>query len=192
MFDPLLRRVVDPPLNAAGRAVASWGVSANAVTLLGLVVGLAGAAAIAQNAYGWGLAGLLANRVLDGLDGAVARVRGKTAYGAYLDSVCDFVFYAAVPLAFGVSSPERLLPALVLTASFLVSGASFLAFAAVAPAEGEKGFTYLAGLAEGGETILVFVLMALVPEWFAPLAYGFAALCLLTALARLVVARKRL
>jgi len=43
------------------------------------------------------LNGLLANRVVDGLDGAVARATVATVRGAFLDIVLDFAFYAAFP-----------------------------------------------------------------------------------------------
>ena len=40
MFDARLRPLIDPPLNAAGRWIAGRGISANAVTLIGLAFGL--------------------------------------------------------------------------------------------------------------------------------------------------------
>ena len=41
MFDSALRPLIDPPLNAMGRALARRGISANALTLTGLLLGLA-------------------------------------------------------------------------------------------------------------------------------------------------------
>ncbi|MGL5287583.1 MAG: hypothetical protein ACRC8D_15765, partial [Aeromonas sp.] len=49
-----------------------------------------------------------------------------------------------------------------------------------------KSLYYLGGLTEGSETMALFMLMCLWPEWFAPLAYGFALLCLLTTISRVV------
>ena len=40
MFDAVMRRIVDPPLDRAGRRVAALGLGANAVTLGGFAVGL--------------------------------------------------------------------------------------------------------------------------------------------------------
>jgi len=45
-------------------------------------------------------------------------------------------------------------------------------------------------LAEGAETILVFTLFCLAPAFFAPLAYAFAALCLMSAAGRILLAAK--
>ncbi len=195
MLDAKLRPLIDPPLNALGRALAGAGVTANALTFTGLALGLAGAAAIAFGHIGWGLALILANRLLDGLDGAVARARGPSDLGGYFDIVADFAFYVSIPLGFGILSPANTLPALVLVASFVLTGVSFLAFAVIAgkrgattEAHGKKSFFYSTGLAEGTETILVFIAMCLLPAWFGPIAYGYAALCALTVFQRSAMA----
>jgi phosphatidylglycerophosphate synthase len=159
------------------------------------VLGLAGAAAIAFGHIGWGLGLILANRVADGLDGAVARVRGPSDLGGYFDIVADFAFYVSIPLGFGVLAAENTLPALVLVASFVLTGVSFLAFAVIAAKRGEettahgrKSFFYSTGLAEGTETIALFIAMCLFPAWFPVLAYGYAALCVLTVFQRSALA----
>lgn len=195
MLDAKLRPLIDPPLNAAGRALAGLGITANALTFTGLVLGLAGAAAIALGQIGWGLALIIANRLLDGLDGAVARVRGPSDLGGYFDIVADFAFYVSIPLAFGILSAANALPALVLVASFVLTGVSFLAFAVIAgkrgattEAHGKKSFFYSTGLAEGAETIAVFIAMCLWPACFGPIAYAYAGLCVLTVFQRSAMA----
>ena len=196
MLDSPMRRLIDPPLNAAGRALARAGIGANAVTLLGLALALGTAVAIATGQLKWALVLLAANRIVDGLDGAVARATRLTDTGGYLDSVCDYVFYAAVPLAFAWQLPaSNALPAAALLASFLLTAASFLGFATLAAkrglssqTQGRKSFYYSRGLIEGTETIAAFAAMLLWPAWFAPIAWTLAALCLLTALLRTVAA----
>lgn len=197
MFDAKLRPLIDPPLNRAGQALARAGVTANQLTACGLIVGLAAATAIAFGAYGWGLALIVANRLLDGLDGAVARAQGPSDLGGYFDIIADFAFYVAVPVGFGVADPANTLAALVLVASFVLTGVSFLAFATIAAkrgvetaAHGKKSFFYSTGIAEGGETIIVFIAMGLWPQAFVPLAYGYAILCLLTLIQRSLLARR--
>lgn len=198
MFDAKLRPLIDPPLNRAGRILAGVGLSANVLTFAGLAIGLAGAVAIALGQLWIGLALLIANRLLDGLDGAVARVTAPTALGGYFDIVADFACYVSVPLAFGVLDPANTLPALVLVASFVLTGTSFLAFAVTAAERGEsteahgrKSFFYSTGLAEGGETIAVFIAMCVWPQAFAWIAYGYAALCVLTVFQRSAMAVAR-
>jgi phosphatidylglycerophosphate synthase len=195
VLDARLRPLIDPPLNAVARRVARTGVTANAITFAGLVLGLAGAGAIAFGNPGWGLALIVANRLLDGLDGAVARARGPSDLGGYFDIVADFAFYVSVPVGFGILAPANALPALVLTASFVLTGVSFLAFAVIAAkrgatteAHGKKSFFYSTGLAEGTETIIVFIAMCLFPAWFGPIAYAYAALCVLTVFQRSAMA----
>jgi phosphatidylglycerophosphate synthase len=195
MFDARLRPVIDPPLNRLGFALAARGVRANALTLIGLGFGLAAAVAIGFGAFGAALALILLNRLLDGLDGAVARAAGPTAFGGYLDIVADFAFYVSVPVGFGFVSPANLPYALILVASFVLTGVSFLAFAVVAAqqghetrAHGRKAFFYSTGLAEGGETIIAFCAMCLLPRAFPELATGFATLCVVTVFQRTMLA----
>lgn len=195
MLDAKLRPLIDPPLNALGRTLAGMGVTANALTFTGLALGLGGAAAIVLGHIGWGLALIIANRLLDGLDGAVARARGPSDLGGYFDIVADFAFYVSIPLGFGLLAPANLLPALVLVASFVLTGVSFLAFAVIAgkrgaetQAHGKKSFFYSTGLAEGAETIVVFIAMCLAPAWFGAIAYAYAGLCVLTVFQRSAMA----
>jgi phosphatidylglycerophosphate synthase len=197
VFDAKLRPWIDPPLNRIGVTCARRGISANAVTLAGLALGLAAAATIAAEGPVWlALGALLLGRFADGLDGAIARATQKTDLGGYLDIFCDFVFYGAVPLAFVLREPEANgLAGAVLLFSFYINAASFLGFAVMAEkrgmqttAQGQKSLYYAAGLLEGFETILFFALIAAFPALFVPAALGFAALCTVTAVARVMLA----
>lgn len=195
MLDARLRPLIDPPLNSAGRVIAGWGVSANMLTFAGLALGLGGAVAIAFGELWLGLALIIANRLADGLDGAVARATAPTDLGGYFDIVGDFAFYVSIPLAFGIMAPANAMPALVLVASFVLTGVSFLAFAVIAAKRGQetekhgnKSFFYSTGLVEGAETIAVFIAMCLFPHWFGMIAYGYAALCVLTVFQRSAMA----
>ncbi|HSG53889.1 MAG TPA: CDP-alcohol phosphatidyltransferase family protein [Paracoccaceae bacterium] len=197
MFDAKLRPLINPPLDALGRLLARSGIGANAVTLVGLVPAFAAGWAIAGQHYLAALALVLLNRLIDGLDGAVARSRGPSDFGGYLDMLADYVFYLAVPIGFGIASPDNTIAALVLVASFTLTAVSFLVFAALAAKHGRetsdhgaKSFFYSTGLAEGAETIAVFVAMCLWPAAFVPLALGYAALCALTVIQRTVLAHR--
>ena len=193
MFDRPLQSLISPLLTAAARVLVKLGVRADSVTWAGFALGLAGAAAIALQQPLAGLALILASRLADGLDGAVARLTQPTDRGAFLDITLDFVFYASVPLAFALADPTaHALAAAVLLAAFVGTGSSFLAFAVLAERRGlarlafpNKGLYYLGGLTEAGETLACFTAMCLWPAGFPVLALGFAALCGLTLLARL-------
>ena len=195
MLDAALRRLIDPPLDRAGRALAGIGLGADAVTLGGFAVGLAALPLIATGNYAAGLAAFLLNRLADGLDGAVARHRGPTDFGGYLDIVGDFLVYAALPLGFALARPENALPATFLVVSFVGTGSTFLAYAIIAAKHrvhtsrrGSKAFYYLGGLTEGTETIAFFAAACLFPAAFPALAWGFGALCWVTTISRVLAA----
>lgn len=193
MFD---RRVLDASrglLDAlAGRLVA-LGVKPDHVSWLGFLVGLGAVPLIATQHYSWALPFILLNRLFDGVDGALARRVGASDRGAFLDVSLDFLFYSSIPLAFAIADPAaNALPAAVLIYAFVGTGSTFLAFAIIAAKRGlagtaypDKGFYYLGGLTEATETIAVFAAMCLLPAWFAPLAYVFAALCGMTTITRI-------
>ena len=198
MLDARARQIINPPLNALGRALAKTGISATAVTLIGLVLGLLSAVMIAQGAPLAALIPLLASRLADGLDGAIARATHKTDFGGYLDIASDFLFYGAVPVGFVVLNPtDNAIAGAVLLLSFYFNAASFLGFAILAEkrgmetsAQGSKSLYYSNGLLEGTETILFFVALCLMPWAFAPLAWVFAILCFATAALRIWAARE--
>lgn len=196
MLDGWARRRIDPALDGVAGALHTAGVSANTITLSAFVIGAAAALAIALSALWTGLILILASRLGDGLDGAVAKRAGRTDLGGYLDIVLDFAFYGMIPLAFVILDPAANgIPGALLIAVFYANGASFLAYAAIAEkrglagnARGPKSLFFTTGLAEATETIAVFVAFCLFPAWFAILAYAFAALTAYTTLSRVVLA----
>ncbi len=182
-------------LDRVGALLARWGLGANAVTVGGFLPGAGAWAALALESYMTAFALIVANRLADGLDGAVARRNGITDLGGYLDIVLDFLFYAGVPFFFAVGRPAAALPAAFLMFSFVGTGTSFLAFAAIAAkrglsteARGRKSIYYLGGLTEGAETIALFLLICWLPEQFALLAWTFGGLCWLTTASRIASA----
>lgn len=193
MLDRAIQQALRPAFGRAGAALVRLGVGADAVTLAGFVTGMAAALAIGLRQFVAGLVLLLISRLLDGLDGAVARASTPTDRGGFLDITLDFLFYAAIPLGFAFADPAaNALPAAVLLASFIGTGSSFLAFAALAEKRGltdtalpGKSFYFLGGLTEATETIAAFAAMCLWPQWFGPIAYGFAALCVITTALRI-------
>lgn len=194
MFDRALNDRLQRPLQALARWLAGQGVRADHLTWAGFAVGLLAVPLIASGHPRWALLAMALNRLADGLDGTLARLTAPTDRGAFLDITLDFLFYASIPLAFALANPAANgLAAAVLLFAFMGTASSFLAFAVLAARRGltstaypRKGFYYLGGLTEATETLAVFTLMCLVPTWFVPLALGFAALCALTTVTRVV------
>lgn len=198
MLDRHLRPLIDPPLDRIGQSLAARGITANAVTLTGLGLGLIAAVVIWLGAPLWALIPLLASRLADGLDGAVARATRKTDFGGYLDIAADFLFYGMIPLAFVLTDPASNGAAgAFLLASFYFNGTSFLGYAILAEkhghkttAQGQKSLYYSNGILEGTETIVFFILLCLFETYFAPLAWIFGTLCFVSAALRIYAASR--
>ena len=190
MFDRIVLKLTKPLVDSAARRTHRAGYTADQVTLIAFGLGMVSAVLIALGHSHIAILPLLAGRLLDGLDGALARLSQSTDRGAFLDISLDFLFYAAVPLAFATVDP---LAAAVLLAAFIGTGTSFLAYAIIAEKRGDKNtaypsksFYYLGGLTEGTETVTCFVAMCLWPQHFALFAYIYATLCCVTTATRLV------
>jgi phosphatidylglycerophosphate synthase len=174
----------------------AWKISANSVTAMGFLLGMGAAGLIASQQYLPGLALFLVSRVLDGLDGAVARQTRLTDLGGYLDITLDFIVYASMVFAFALADPvQNALPAAFLTTSFMAPAATFLAYAIIAAKRGitteirgKKSLYYLGGLTEGFETILTISLMCLLPAWFPVIAVVYALMCWITGGTRIAAA----
>ncbi len=188
MLDRHLHPRIKPLLNRLAARLDRPGISPDGISLFGFVIGALSVVFLALHWYGAALAAILINRLCDGLDGALARRRGLTDAGGFLDIALDFLFYALVPFGFVLADPlVNGLPGAWLLFAFIGTGSSFLAFAALAakhnldnPGYAHKSFYYLGGLTEGAETIALFVLCTLFPAWFPLLAGVFGALCWLT------------
>lgn len=181
MLDEFFRLHKERWLGPMARAVAGW-CSPLAITLLALAIGLGATLAASRAAWTLALLLWLANRVLDGLDGVVARVSGRQSeLGGYLDILCDFVVYGAMPVAIALALDTRAvwLSSTVLLMSWFVNAASWMYLAAVlekrgagAASRGElTSVTMPRGLVAGTETVLFFSLFLLLPVHYVSLAW---------------------
>lgn len=194
MLDRFSLKLARPLLESTAHFLAARKISADQVTLLGFIIGIGGAVFIACEFYISGLILILLNRLADGVDGTLARSQETTDSGAFLDISLDFIFYSGVVFGFALAAPsQNSLAATALIFSFIGTGSSFLAFAVMAERRGltnlqlpDKGFYYLGGLAEGTETVLLFILFCLFPRSFSTLAWIFAGICLLTTTMRII------
>lgn len=105
MLDSHLHPRLKPLLNAVAGALDRPGISPDGLTLVGFAIGVLALPFLALGWYGAALAAILLNRLLDGLDGALARRRGLTDAGGFLDIALDFLFYALVPFGFILADP---------------------------------------------------------------------------------------
>jgi phosphatidylserine synthase len=181
MLDEFFRRHKERWLAPLARLLAGW-CHPLAITALGLVVGLASAVAASRAAWGLALGLWCANRVLDGLDGVVARTSARQSeLGGYLDIVADFAVYGAMPIGLALALDDRAawLASTALLMSWFVNAASWMYLAAVlekrgagAAARGElTSITMPRGLVAGTETVVFFVLFLAFPAQYVPLAW---------------------
>jgi phosphatidylglycerophosphate synthase len=192
MLDPVARAVVGPAMRWAGKRLAAVGVTANALTLFGLAVGIAAAVAAGRGVWMMALVLWLINRGLDGLDGAVARLAEPTDQGAFLDIAADFTVYGAFVVGVAVAVPDARLACAFLLAAYYVNGSVFLAFSSLAERRGldtgdERSLRFIGGLTEGTETVIAHGLFCLLPAAAAVIAWVFAGMVAATALWRVAL-----
>lgn len=197
MLDSHIRPLIDPPLNKVAYHLSKKGVTANMVTAIGFAIGLLSFIALAIQAYEVAIFFIILSRLMDGLDGPIARQTQATDLGGYLDIVSDFVFYAGAVFFFAVGQPHVSLAATFLIFSFFGSACSFLAYAIIAAKheinhekQGKKSFYYLSGITEGTETIMTLILICLFPDHFVWIASIYGILCWLTAIGRTLQAMR--
>ncbi|MFP6808846.1 MAG: CDP-alcohol phosphatidyltransferase family protein [Pseudomonadales bacterium] len=199
MIDHQFRKLIDPPLDKLAQALHQSNITANQVTIAGFMLGMSVIPLLAFHQFMITLLVIIINRLADGLDGAIARNRGVTDAGGYLDIVLDFIFYSAVIFGFCLALPEQAVYGAFLIFSFIGTGSSFLTLSIFAAKRslttkrrGMKSIYYLGGLTEGFETIVCLILMCLVPDWFWLIASIFGILCWVTTLSRIITSVKLL
>lgn len=193
MLDQLARRALTRPLDAVAGSLAAIGVRPTAVTAVGWLAGVGACVAIGGGQYTLALVLWLANRLLDGLDGPLARRRGATDLGGYLDVVADFSIYAGFVVGLAVGQPDARIACLALLTAYYVSGTAFLALSSILERRGTtlarvaadgRSLRFVGGLAEGTETVLVYVVFCLFPGRAELVAWLFTAAVGITALQR--------
>ena len=193
MLDARTRRLVGPPLERMAAAAARAGLTPGLVTAVSLVVGVGACLAAAFAIWPLALVLWLANRALDGLDGALARRTGPSDLGGMLDFLADFVVYGGFVVAVGIAEPDARVAATVLLAAYLLNNVALLSFASLIEKRGldlgdERSLRFTAGLTEGTETIIAYVALCLVPGSAATIMWIFAAMVLVTVVQRVRLA----
>ena len=149
-------------ISPLARVLGSIGVSPNHLTLAGLVAS-AGAGVLV--AYGYLLlaaAALFLGSLCDVLDGAVARVTGRSSqFGAFLDSTVDryaeMVYFAGLLVYFIRIEPSTVYALL----AFLSAGGSFMVSYTRARAEG-IGLSCDVGIMERPERLILLLVATVV------------------------------
>lgn len=182
MKDEVLRLQKDRVLEPVARTLFG-NVSPNLISILALLPGLVSVAAIVQGEWVWGIGFWFLNRILDGLDGVVARIHDKKSdFGGYLDLLLDYVIYLGIPIAFVVNAPtpQHIWSLIALLASFQINSLSWTLLGSLLEKRQLADSTRLTsiamptGLIEGGETVLFYTLFYLLPGYI-PWLFGVMA-----------------
>jgi phosphatidylglycerophosphate synthase len=139
------------------------------------------------------------SRVLDGIDGILARhLNRKSAFGGYLDITLDMVAYSAMLFGFWVLHPEAGWAWPAILVGYLLVTSSTLALSSILEQQqvdmpgSNRTFKFTPGLAEAGETSVVYVLLTVFPAWVTPIDWTWAAMCGITVVQRTLLARRLL
>ncbi len=191
MLDSRMRAALGPALDAAGGRLAAAGVPPVALTAAGWAAGAGACAATALRAWPVALGLWLANRLLDGLDGPAARAGTPTDAGGFLDIVADFSVYAGIILGLAVAVPGARLACVALLTAYYISGTAFLALSSLAERRrqrlgDDRSLRFVGGVAEGTETIAVYILLFVLPQHATVIVWGFTAAVAITAAQRVV------
>lgn len=210
MLDAPLRRALATPLDRIAGALDRSPVTPDRLTVAGLLVGLASAGAAAGRLWALALILWLLSRLLDGLDGALARRRARTpstapahsaGAGGFLDITADVVVYGTTVVGVGVGVTSAgytgWLPFVAVLVTYYVNGAAFLAFSSIAERTGHRiddgrSLSFIGRIAEGTETIVVHSLWLILPAIAGPIAWVWAVVVAISAAQRIVVGYRTL
>lgn len=202
MFDKRLRPIKEQVLHSSALLLGEH-FSPTQVTLIGGVVGVTAAVAGWQSMYALGLGLWLVNRILDGFDGTVARLFNKqTDLGGYIDILVDNLVYALVPILLTLSQPTQStwLALALMLGTFYINHASWMFLASILEKRNRgvtsnhemTTITMPTGLIEGAETVLLYVLFFLLPQYLGALFIIMAILVVITIAQRLIWAMNTL
>ncbi len=192
MLDARLRAAYAPFVDRVAARLVAAGVTPMQLTVGGWGIGVAACVAAG---LGWWTAALLlwlGNRLLDGLDGAVARAGAPTERGGFLDIVADFSIYAGFVVAVAVEVPDARLACAALLVAYYVSGTALLALSSILERRrldehrDERSLRFAGGLAEGTETVIVYALLTLLHQQAEAIIWIFTVAVAVTALQRVV------
>jgi phosphatidylglycerophosphate synthase len=173
MFDIALRRWKDGVVDPISRGVPN-SITPGLVTFAAFVCGLCSCLlAMFFEHSRLALVFWLLNRLLDCLDGSLARARNQaTQFGGFFDLLSDFVVYSLLPIAIARGQSDLIrvdwTAVALLEASFHVNNFVLFYVAAVAAdkRDGElTSVTMKPALIEGFESGILFTIMVIWPAW---------------------------
>ena len=199
MFDAPIRRVVARLIAGPTRSLGNMGISPNMLSVCAAMLGVLAALLVAREHALAGLATWLVSRIVDGMDGILARETNRvTPFGGYLDITLDMMAYSAMLLGFAWIHPEGGWVWAAILVGYLLVTTTTLALSSVLEKEhakvrnNDRSLQFTPGFAEAGETTVVYALFALLPSHVTPIGWVWAAVCAATVVQRSLLARRLL
>ena len=189
MLDGNWREVVDRGLMPIGRSLRRTGITADVVTVIGILMAAAASVAIGLGYLRLGFLLLVLTGVPDALDGAVAKAAGtSSSRGAFFDSVADrltdALLFGGVAWYLAGSRTDRtmMLPVAIMATAMFISYQR-------AKAE-SLGYDAKGGLMERAERFIVLAFGLLFAEILIPVLWVMLVLSLATAAQRFAKVRQ--
>ena len=179
-------------------------ISANQLTIIGLIFGLIGSFLIYLSSFFEELLIIMIissvsiisiSFFFDTIDGSVARYEGPTIFGGILDIFCDRLVEISIIISLVASDSLNLMWAGMFSlAAIILCISMFLIVGGIVKRNSvestPKVITYQTGLMERSETFIFFLAMIVLIPWRLILLWIFSGLVFTTAILRLIKARK--
>ena len=189
MLDTNARKFVQPLLDAVARGCQRAGISANALTVIGMLVGVAAAALVVLEHPVAAFLVLWLSGLLDAADGTLARMTQPSPLGAILDITFDRVVEISVIVALACVFPEARFELVILAGIIAIAMSLFLSIGAAIANRSVKSFHYAPGLGERTEAFICLSLMILDSERLVLWTWVFIAMIVFTMGQRLAHAK---
>ena len=191
MFDERVRAILPRAVKPVIRLLTQAGITPNVMSVLAFGTALAAGALVATGFPRMAIGVWLVSRVGDGLDGILARETGRsTAFGGYLDITLDMTAYSAMVMGFAVAHPDLGIVWSVILVGYALAITTTLALSNAAAAAGRhvsdtnRTFQFTTGMAEAGETTVMYVLWVVFPGGLGWLAWVWVAMIFVTVIQR--------
>lgn len=191
MLDTHARKYVQPVIRRTAREFLKLGLSANQVTWIAFVLGIASGILVYLGLPVVAVAALWVSGFLDAVDGSMAREQNRMSpWGTVMDVTFDRIVELGIIISLAIRFPHAQLLLLLLTTGIVFSMTVFLTVGALSENKGMKSFYYQAGLAERTEGFILFSVMVLFPHWLLWSTGLFLFVEVFTGLQRMLEARQ--
>jgi archaetidylinositol phosphate synthase len=185
MLDTKARKYIQPLLDLIATSCQRAGISANTLTVAGMLVGVGAAGLVVMGHYVAGFFVLWLSGLIDAADGTLARLTQPSPIGAILDITFDRVVEISMILALATRFADAQFALLLLAGIIAIAMSLFLSIGAAVANTSAKSFHYAPGLGERTEAFICFSLMLLDHARLVLWTWVFIALIVFTMMQRL-------